>query len=125
MNLGAGDGQLQRLIESCILYLRVERNLSPRTLAAYRGDYLAFAASLRTPDEWKDGAGPAQRWIAGAGSAPSTRRRRAAAKATTRPRPAIWPPQLGTDALSCSENRSPARFDLIRRVPELLAGCTT
>ena len=79
MNLGAGDGQLQRLIESCILYLRVERNLSPRTLAAYRGDYLAFAASLRTPDEWKDGAGPAQRWIAGAGSAPSTRRRRAAA----------------------------------------------
>lgn len=71
--------QINRLIESCILYLSVERNLSPRTLAAYRGDYLAFAASLVSPDEWKRGAGPAQRWIAESGTALSTRRRRAAA----------------------------------------------
>ena len=39
-----GLGEIERLIDSCILYLSVERNLSPRTLAAYRGDYLAFAA---------------------------------------------------------------------------------
>lgn len=79
MSRGVGTSQIERLIESCILYLSVERNLSPRTLAAYRGDYLAFAASLRSPDEWKGGAGPVQRWIAGSGTALSTRRRRAAA----------------------------------------------
>lgn len=75
----ASRGELDRLIDACILYLEVERNLAPRTLAAYRGDYRSFAESLGGSDAWKDSAKSAQEWIAKSGNALSTMRRRAAA----------------------------------------------
>ena len=75
----APRGELERLIDACILYLGVERNLSPRTLGAYRGDYRSFAESLGSDGAWRRSASPAQRWIAQPGSALSTMRRRAAA----------------------------------------------
>jgi len=70
---------LARAIDACILYLAVERNLAPRTLEAYRGDYRAFAAALAGAASWRTSAAPAQAWIAAPGVALSTRRRRAAA----------------------------------------------
>ena len=79
MKHAGSPSEVERLVESCLLYLRVERNLSPRTLSAYRSDFRAFLASLRTPGEWRSSAGAAQRWIASPGVAPATRRRRAAA----------------------------------------------
>ena len=75
----AARGEIDRLIDSCILYLGVERNLSPRTLAAYRGDYQSFAESLGASGAWKSSAKSAQEWIATPGNALSTMRRRAAA----------------------------------------------
>ena len=79
MSVRREEAELERLVVSCLLYLRVDRNLSPRTLAAYRSDYRSFAGSLRSHDEWRAGAGPVQRWIAAPDIALSTRRRRAAA----------------------------------------------
>jgi len=70
---------LERLIDACIVYLAVERNLAPRTLEAYRGDYQAFAASLSDDRAWRGSAAVAQGWIADPVVALSTRRRRAAA----------------------------------------------
>ena len=75
----ASRSEIDRLIDSCILYLGVERNLAPRTLAAYRGDYQSFAESLGASGAWKSSAKAAQEWIAQPGNALSTMRRRAAA----------------------------------------------
>lgn len=75
----AVSSEIDRLIDSCILYLEVERNLAPKTLAAYRGDYRSFAESLESDDAWKSSAKAAQEWIARPGHALSTMRRRAAA----------------------------------------------
>lgn len=72
-------GEIDRLIASCILYLEVERNLAPRTIAAYRGDFQAFADSFGGSGTWKTTAKVAQEWIARPGNALSTMRRRAAA----------------------------------------------
>jgi integrase/recombinase XerD len=69
----------ERLIDACILYLSVERNLAPRTLEAYRSDYQSFSASLPNQSSWRDDAGVVQQWIAASDVARSTRRRRAAA----------------------------------------------
>lgn len=75
----ASSSQLDRIIASCLVYLSVERNLSPRTLEAYRGDYRSFAASLGAGDAWRNDAKAAQEWLADANVAVSTTRRRAAA----------------------------------------------
>ena len=75
----ASSSQLDRIIASCLVYLSVERNLSPRTLEAYRGDYRSFAASLGAGDAWRNDAKAAQEWLADANVAVSTKRRRAAA----------------------------------------------
>jgi integrase/recombinase XerD len=73
------SSQLDRIIASCLIYLSVERNLSPRTLEAYRGDYRSFSASLGAGEAWRSDAKAAQEWLAGANVAVSTKRRRAAA----------------------------------------------
>ena len=73
------DRELERIIDSCLVYLGVERNLSPRTIAAYRGDYRSFAASLGSTGTWRTDAQAAQDWLAEADVAVSTKRRRAAA----------------------------------------------
>ena len=75
----AARTDLERLIDACILYLSVERNLAPRTLEAYRSDYQSFAASLPNQSSWRDDAGVVQQWIAAPNVALATRRRRAAA----------------------------------------------
>lgn len=75
----ASSSQLDRIITSCLVYLSVERNLSPRTLEAYRGDYRSFAASLGAGDAWRKDARAAQEWLADANVAVATKRRRAAA----------------------------------------------
>ncbi|MFM8730214.1 MAG: tyrosine-type recombinase/integrase [Candidatus Limnocylindrus sp.] len=79
MNRGLAARSLERIIESCLVYLSVWRNISPRTLESYRGDYRSFAASLGTGDAWRSDAKAAQAWLAGANVAVSTTRRRAAA----------------------------------------------
>lgn len=79
MSGGRTVSPLDRIIESCLAYLSVERNLSPRTLDAYRGDYRSFAASLGAGDDWRSDARAAQAWLAGVNVAVSTTRRRAAA----------------------------------------------
>lgn len=75
----ASSSRLDRMIASCLVYLSVERNLSPRTLEAYRGDYRSFAASLGAGEAWRSDAKGAQEWLADASVAVSTKRRRAAA----------------------------------------------
>jgi len=78
MSTGSIASSLDRIVEACLIYLSVERNLSPRTLEAYRGDYRSFAASLGPGDDWRHDAKAAQAWLAGASVAVSTKRRRAA-----------------------------------------------
>jgi integrase/recombinase XerD len=79
MSPTAPSGTLDRIIEACLVYLSVERNLSPRTLDAYRGDYRSFVASLGAGDAWRSDARAAQEWLADADVAVATKRRRAAA----------------------------------------------
>jgi len=72
-----------------LVYLRVERGLSPRTLSAYGSDLAGFSASLRgtsSPrgaEAWARSADPAHRYLREQRTrwhrAPSTVRRRAAA----------------------------------------------
>ena len=75
----ASSSPLDRIIASCLVYLSVERNLSSRTLEAYRGDYRSFAASLGVGEAWRSDAKAAQEWLADANVAVATKRRRAAA----------------------------------------------
>lgn len=79
MSGGVAVRGLDRIIEACLDYLKVERNLSQRTLEAYRSDYRSFAASLESEDAWRSDAKAVQAWLAGADVAVSTTRRRAAA----------------------------------------------
>jgi integrase/recombinase XerD len=87
---GATDGSADRLstaIEDFLLHLRVERGLSPATLAAYRADLLDFAASRGTSATWDTSAEAPIRYLSMLGSPgrgrrhalrPTTLRRRAA-----------------------------------------------
>ncbi len=80
--MSRGAETLRRAIETYLVYLRVERGLSPRTIAAYEGDLRAFAA-VAGNDAWDREAEPAQRYLAGLATSirplkSSSRRRKAA-----------------------------------------------
>jgi len=69
------------VIEAFLLELRVERGLSPLTIAAYRRDLAQFAESVRGAD-WRGSPDSARRFLAGlrgAGSRGTTLARKAAA----------------------------------------------
>lgn len=82
---------LARAIDDFLVHLRVERGLSPATIAAYRSDLAAFAAAPRVARGWGRGPEPVVRYLADAGRrgptgtrgvpglAPTSLRRRAAA----------------------------------------------
>jgi len=75
------DDPLVAVIEAFLLELRVERGLSPLTIAAYRRDLSQFAESIREGD-WRGNAEPARRFLAGlrsAGRRGTTLARKAAA----------------------------------------------
>ena len=75
------DDPLVAVVDAFLLELRVERGLSPLTIAAYRRDLAQFAETARTGD-WRGDPGPARRFLAGlrgAGSRGSTLARKAAA----------------------------------------------
>ncbi len=55
---------LEAAIDDFIVHLRVERGLSPATLAAYRADLLDFAASRGAAKGWSGSAEPALRYLA-------------------------------------------------------------
>ncbi len=77
----AGDPGLAAALEAFLLELRVERGLSPLTLAAYRRDLDQFAASLDGGD-WRADPEMARRFLAGvraAGRRGATLARKAAA----------------------------------------------
>ena len=80
--MGGSTGPAET-IGQYLLHLRVERGLSPRTIAAYGSDLAGFSASLRSPAAWARSADPAQRYLRELRTrwhrAPSTVRRRAAA----------------------------------------------
>jgi len=82
------DATLDDAIAAYLGYLRVERGLSPATLAAYRADLEDFAMSRGAAAEWASGPEAAQRYLAARarrgrpadpGLAPTSLRRRAAA----------------------------------------------
>lgn len=79
----SGPAELGHVVEQYLLHLRVERGLSPRTLAAYGSDLADFGASLRQRASWSRSPDPALEYLRGLRvrrhSAPSTIRRRAAA----------------------------------------------
>jgi integrase/recombinase XerD len=56
---------LPAAIEDYLVHLRVERGLSPATLAAYRSDLLDFAASTGRGPAWSTSPGPALEYLAG------------------------------------------------------------
>ena len=80
---------LERAFEAYLDHLRVERGLSPATVAAYRGDLRAFARDPDTDETWATGPDVAVRYLASLGAAPrgaprprlagTSRRRRTAA----------------------------------------------
>jgi len=75
------DDPLVAVVDAFLLELRVERGLSPLTIAAYRRDLAQFAETARTGD-WRGDPDPARRFLAGlrgAGSRGSTLARKAAA----------------------------------------------
>ena len=89
----SGDGHrassLDRAVEGYLDHLRVERGLSPATIAAYRADLAAFATDPGTDATWATGPDVAVRYLASLGAAPrgalgpklasTSRRRRTAA----------------------------------------------
>ncbi len=81
-----GPPAYQAAVAAYLVYLRVERGLSPRTRAAYASDLRAFAAAA--PDAgawgWARSVEPARAYLSSLGDPPAplrpaTRRRRAAA----------------------------------------------
>jgi integrase/recombinase XerD len=79
---------LDRAIDDYLTFLRVERGLSPATVAAYRADLGDFAMARGVSTGWGTGPDPALRYLAARarrgrpgdpGLAPSSLRRRAAA----------------------------------------------
>ena len=80
---------LERAFEAYLDHLRVERGLSPATVAAYRGDLRAFARDPDTDETWATGPDVAVSYLASLGAAPrgalrprlagTSRRRRTAA----------------------------------------------
>ena len=75
------DKPLAAAIDAFLLELRVERGLSPLTIAAYRRDLAQFAESVRGGN-WRGNPDPARRFLTGlrgAGSRGSTLARKAAA----------------------------------------------
>jgi integrase/recombinase XerD len=60
---GSGSDRLSAAIEGFLLHLRVERGLSPATLAAYRADLSDFAVSRGAADGWTDSADVAVRYL--------------------------------------------------------------
>ncbi len=81
----AAPAALRTAIDDYLAHLGVERGLAAATLAAYRGDLEAFAASVgasRDGAGWGSGPDAARRWLAaqaGSGMAATTLRRRTAA----------------------------------------------
>lgn len=88
----SGDRQrspLERAFTAYLDHLRVERGLSPATIAAYRGDLAAYARDPGTDDTWATSPDVAVRYLASLGAAPrgavqprlagTSRRRRTAA----------------------------------------------
>jgi integrase/recombinase XerD len=83
----AGTPTIERAIEEYLLFLRVERGLSPATLRAYGSDLEDFANARGTAAEWSRGPDAALRYLAARtrrgrptdpGLAPTSLRRRAA-----------------------------------------------
>jgi len=75
------EGPLADAIQAFLLELRVERGLSPLTIAAYRRDLAQFTASVNGGN-WRGDPAPARRFLAGlrtAGSRGSTLARKTAA----------------------------------------------
>ena len=83
MTVGAAGGDLREAIAQYLLHLRVERGLSPRTIAAYRSDLAGFSASLHRAGAWARSPEPANDYLRALRTrwhrAPATVRRRAAA----------------------------------------------
>jgi len=78
---GRDNAALTEAIEAFLLELRVERGLSPLTIAAYRRDLAQFAGSL-DGGNWRADPAPARHFLAGlrtAGSRGSTLARKTAA----------------------------------------------
>lgn len=78
-----GPPAYQAAVAAYLVYLRVERGLSPRTRTAYASDLRAFAASAPDVGAWGRSVEPARAYLAGLGDPPAplrpaTRRRRAA-----------------------------------------------
>jgi integrase/recombinase XerD len=82
-----GTPAIERAIEEYLLFLRVERGLSPATLRAYGSDLEDFANARGTAAEWARGPDAALRYLAARtrrgrptdpGLAPTSLRRRAA-----------------------------------------------
>jgi len=79
---------LDAAIDEYLTFLRVERGVSPATIAAYRGDLADFAAARGTARDWAGSPDAAVRYLAARtrrgvrgerGLAPTSLRRRAAA----------------------------------------------
>jgi integrase/recombinase XerD len=124
---GATAGSTDRLsvaIDDFLLHLRVERGLSPATLAAYRADLLDFAASRGASAAWDTSSEVAIRYLGMLGS-PGPGRRHALRPTTLRRRAA----SLRGFYRFCFAERLiamdlAARFDLPRQprlLPEVLS----
>src|SRR5918996_584525 len=80
MNASAADPALAQAIDAFLLELRVERGLSPLTVAAYRRDLAQFAH--RAGEEWRSDPEPVAEFVNGLrrdGRRPSTQARKVAA----------------------------------------------
>lgn len=82
--MGAHVKDFEAAVAAYLDYLRVERGLSPATIAAYAGDLRAFGGACGERRDWSTGPDAAREFLAALGRPPrvlrpSTRRRRAAA----------------------------------------------